>query len=219
MKISRSKTLLILVLALLLFLAGIFWPFLFEYIISPVSAAVWVLLRIFILSIDQKYIWGILVFGFLVYIIWTLFQEHADLNIENENGEKTIPFQDIDTWKNTFNMYNIESEDQLFIKRDLSNLLTSMYIDANGKTPNYQILEKIRGKEIDIPENIYASLIQEEPDPLPLSLKMKIIWYLRTPIRWKKRWYEKKDKEANHYKMIDEVLDYLENSLEIKHEK
>ena len=62
MKFSRRMVISILFIVIILLFGMFFWPFILNNIITPIALAVWLLLRIFVLSIDQKYYWGAIIF-------------------------------------------------------------------------------------------------------------------------------------------------------------
>lgn len=69
MNSSRRLTLIGFLLLLTLFVGLLFWPFILNDIITPASLVVWLLLRIFVLSIGQKYYWAVIIFltAFFLY--------------------------------------------------------------------------------------------------------------------------------------------------------
>ena len=62
MNISKRLVIVVFLLLIILFVGLLFWPFVLDDIIAPASLVVWILLRIFVLSIDQKYYWGAAIF-------------------------------------------------------------------------------------------------------------------------------------------------------------
>ena len=63
MKFSR-RTIVFLYILLVILVGGIlFWPFIVSEIINPVSMVVWLFLRLFVLSIAQKYYWTAIIFA------------------------------------------------------------------------------------------------------------------------------------------------------------
>ena len=74
MKNSRRYLAMLIVLGLLLLLTVLlFEPFVMDKILVPLAAAIWLLLRIFVLSIDQIYYWiGLSGVGFTIVIFRTI---------------------------------------------------------------------------------------------------------------------------------------------------
>lgn len=218
MKISKSKMLYILILVLLAFLAVVYWPALYLNIIYPISGALWIFLRIFILSIDQKYYWGVLIFGALVYFMCILFQESGSPEADEEQESETIAYQGIESWENTFNTYTSDWGEKFFIKRELTNLLTTIYLDADRRDPSYIILDKIKNKQIEIPEHIYSFLFQDELNREPGSWQERVKKFVQTPIRWIKHGEQIRHRRLASKKMVNEIITFLETSLEIRHD-
>ena len=75
MKFSRRMVISILFVMLILLVGMLFWPFILNEIIKPIALVVWLLLRIFVLSIDQKYYWGAIIFVVVVFLFRLLSQD------------------------------------------------------------------------------------------------------------------------------------------------
>src|SRR5688572_7144997 len=78
MNLSRRVVLSLLIAAIVLFLGMLFWPFIVNNIIRPIALAVWLLLRILVLSIHQKYIWYMVIFAAFIVLFRFLPQEQSD---------------------------------------------------------------------------------------------------------------------------------------------
>ena len=57
----------LLVATIIIFGALLFWPFVLNDVIRPMAMAVWVLARILVLSIDQKYFWYAVAFSIVIF--------------------------------------------------------------------------------------------------------------------------------------------------------
>ena len=77
---SRSKrfVLVSLVAALVLFLGLLFWPFVLATILQPIALVLWLLLRILVLSVHQKYFWYALVFAAVLVLFRLLRQTPSE---------------------------------------------------------------------------------------------------------------------------------------------
>ena len=73
---ERSKRILIILsmLAVVLILGVIYWPFVLNELIIPIALTAWLMLRIFVLSVDQKIYWGALILGAAVLLFRRLMQ-------------------------------------------------------------------------------------------------------------------------------------------------
>ncbi len=89
MKISRRLVIFIFFLLVVLFAALLNWPVVMSEIIEPFSLVAWLLLRIFVLSIDQQYYWIALILTVSIFAIRFLpkeqyFVEQSESNRSNE---------------------------------------------------------------------------------------------------------------------------------------
>ena len=75
MNISRRSVVSILFAAVILFVGVLFWPFILTNIINPTALVVWLLLRLLVLSIHQKYYWTAIIFVVLVFL-YRLLPQH-----------------------------------------------------------------------------------------------------------------------------------------------
>ena len=72
------------------------------------------------------------------------------------------------------------------------------------------------GASFPCPEHIHTFLFPDEPEKSKRSLE-KLIQSIRTaPRKWIRRWTGQET--AEHYRMIDEVLSFMETSLEMKND-
>ena len=89
MKKPLRLLILLLLFSLLLLAAGLNWQYVLNYILMPLATTAWLLLRIFILSIDQKYIWGGLVLAVLLLLLFRLGQDANITAYEETFDENT----------------------------------------------------------------------------------------------------------------------------------
>jgi hypothetical protein len=217
MSTSKRFALFILALIIVFFLVLVFWPFILNSIIIPISTVVWIVLRIYVLSIDQKYYWGAFILGIMVLVLWQFFQEEPNPE-PDKIKEENIIFTDIEFWQNKFlNLSNNQIDRQL-IKKELIHLLTAMYTAEQQDKSQYMILDAIIEKEIPLPETIYDFLFSEELKGKQRSIikTLKKIW--QTPVNWIKLKGIRETQMMETQRMIIEILSLIEISLEIKHD-
>ena len=216
MNISKRVVTSILVTAIILFAVLLFWPFILSNIIKPIALVVWVLLRILVLSIDQKYFWMAIVFVAVFFLFRLLPQEQpvveSDTYLETNATIKSIGY-----WRIllTYNDQNIREEK--ILRRELLQLLTSLYASKQHSSTNFDIYDALQRGEIPLPENIRAFLFSEEPHKSEGSIKKFFQAIQKTPRKWIRQWTGQE--KAEHYRTIDEVLCFIETSLEIKNDK
>ena len=212
---SQSQRIVIFILFLLaiLFVSLYFWPLVLNEILTPLALTAWLFLRIFVLSIDQKYYWGALFLGAMVALFWHLLQYSDEEELVSPT-ETNLTLKDIEFWRSFFTLYSHDNKEQHFIKRELVRIMVSMYASKHGVVANYLVMESLKKREIPLPEQIYTFLFIDDQVQSKRSLLQQIIWVWQAPWRWMDDHSGRKS--AEFYRMIDEVLTYMETSMEIK---
>jgi hypothetical protein len=208
MKISRPVGLLILALVILL-LAGIQWgPWLFSQIITPLALVVWLFLRFSVLSIDQQYYWGALIFVGVIVLIRFLLQKETS-SVPAKLPDSNEMMNRITYWRSVFTFIDQDLLDERMLKQELTHLLLSLYATKQQDLASFRLFEALHHGEIPIPEAIRAYLFVEEPLP---SGRLK---------RWARAWQRQVRRwtgqaAAENERMIDLVLGFIETNLERK---
>ena len=200
---------------LLLFLGMLFWPFILDQIIAPVSLVVWLLLRVFVLSIDQKYFWGIIIFIVLVFL-YRLLPASQPVGPTDQSLNPNATLRTIETWRSLFTLIGYNNPEVKILKRELIRLLLSLYATKKRTTADYELFEALQKGEISIPENIHNFLFLEEPQESRRSIKTWLQSIGNIPRVWVRRW--RGQEAADYYRLIDEVLSFMETSLEMKND-
>ncbi len=104
MKNARRYLPMLIVLGLLLLLTALlFEPFVMDKILVPLAAAIWLLLRIFVLSIDQIYYWiGLIGLGFTIVIFRTihhLIYRPAPVRLDS-SPDASLALMTAESWRN-----------------------------------------------------------------------------------------------------------------------
>jgi hypothetical protein len=212
--LNRSKrvVLFLLIAAIGLFLGLLFWPFLLNNIIRPTVLVVWLLLRILVLSIHQKYIWYVAVFLSFILLFRFLPQEQAEVQPFSSRERNTVLIN-IGSWRNLFVYKGQNTREEETLKQELTYLLTSLHASNQSASNNSGMRDALQKGEIPLPGNIHAFLFSQE---LPASggLLRRFFQSIRkTPRQWMRQWTGQE--KAEHFQMIDEVLILMETSLEI----
>jgi hypothetical protein len=193
----------------------LFWPFTLNEIIIPFSQIVWLLVRVLILSVDQKYYWiAIILVAIFVLLIRQL--------ITNQATSETLAVPDsnatikaVENWRILFSM-NDENNDEIYSKRELIHLLLILFSIKQQTEANYILFDALEQGEIPLPAYIHAYLFGK-----PENDQNKFLKHLNSlcsiPRKWMRHW-SGQDK-AEHYQMINEVLRFIETSLEMKNDK
>jgi len=197
-------------------LAGIlFWPFILNDIITPISLVIWLLLRIFILSIGQQYYWGAIIFVILIFLFRLLPQDQGNTQEENfPDSNATI--KTVEYWRSLFTLGNHNLHDSKTVKLELSRLLLSLYATRQRAAADFRLYEALQRREIPLPEDIHSFLFLEETQDNRRSFKERVQTLWKKPRTWIRRWTGQET--AEYYRMIDKVISFMETSLEIKND-
>src|SRR5512141_550215 len=100
---NRSKhfVLAFLIAALVVFLGLLFWPFVLNNLIQPTALALWLLIRILVLSIHQKYFWYAVIFGAVLVLLRLLRQTQSELPPQ-PSFETNSTITNISYWRGLF---------------------------------------------------------------------------------------------------------------------
>ena len=193
-----------------------FWPFVLNDIIEPIALVTWLLLRIFVLSIDQKYYWGAIIFVVVVFLFRLLPQDQIAIQSEDfPDSNATIKDHRILAHP-IYPQPDMTTHDQESLKRELIHLLLSLYASKQRTSTNFVLYDALQRGELPLPEHIHTFLFPDEPKKSKRSLN-KLIQSIRTaPRKWIRRWTGQET--AEHYRMIDEVLSFMETSMEMKND-
>jgi hypothetical protein len=215
MNISMRVVISFLVAAIVLFLGMLFWHFIVNNIIRPTALVLWLLLRILVLSVHQKYFWYAVIF--VAFIVLFRFLPHEQSDIQSDAYlEPNTTIVNIGYWRSLF-IYNGQSvRDEETLKRELTYLLTSLYASKQGISNNFGIHDALQQGRIPLPENIHTILFSQGP-PVSGGLLKRFFQFIReTPRKWMRQWTGQE--ETEYYQMIEEVLHFVETSLEINND-
>jgi uncharacterized membrane protein YccC len=152
MNSSKRLAILLLVAAIALFLGMVFWPFIFDNIIRPTAVVVWILLRVLVLSIHQKYFWyAVVVAGFIV-LFRILPKGHSETQPDSYRETNTT-ILNISYWRVLFTYSGQDIQEDRSIKRELTPLLTSLYASKQRTSNDFRIHEALEQGTIPLPQN------------------------------------------------------------------
>jgi hypothetical protein len=213
---NRSKrfVLAFLISALVVFLGLLFWPFVLTNIIQPTALALWLLIRILVLSIHQKYFWYAVIFVAVLVLLRLLRQTQSELPPQ-ASFETNTTITTIRHWRGLLHYKDQDILEDKALKRQLAHLLTGLYALKQGASNDFRMYADLQQGKIPLPKNIHTFLFQ--PGPVSGGPLKKFFQSIRkTPRRWIRQWTGQE--EAEHHKMIDEVLNFIETSLEINND-
>ncbi|HET9907726.1 MAG TPA: hypothetical protein VFQ23_13825 [Anaerolineales bacterium] len=208
---SQRFILVFLVAALVVFLGMLFWPFVLNNILQPTALTLWLLLRILVLSIHQQYFWYTVILVAAVVLV-RLLRETQPERPPQASFETNTALSIISDWRDLLLYNGQEALEDKTLKRQLANLLTSLYALKQGASNDFRLYDDLQRGTIPLPENIHTFLFAPEPaSGGPLQKFFQSIQ--KAPRRWIRQWTGQA--KAEHHKMIDDVLNFIETSLEI----
>jgi hypothetical protein len=212
MNISRRPVIVVFFLLIILFVGMFFWSFVLNEIITPISLAVWILLRVFVLSIDQKYYWGAIIFITSIFLYYHFLPPHQP-TVQSEDFQNSNEImRTIGYWRSLFTLTNRDKT----LKKELARLLLSRHATKQRTLPYFRLYDALQQGEIPIPDQIHAFLFLEEPQEVGRSFKKLVQSIRNTPRTWIRRWTGQES--AEYYRMIDEVFCFIETSLEMEND-
>jgi hypothetical protein len=204
----------ILSMVLVVLTAIIFWPYLYDNIVMPLAETMWLLLRISLLNIDQKYYWWGLILVTLLFFFYRLGQGSSNYEYD-ETVDQNTTLKNIEFWQIFFKFSSTDRDGEQSLKNELSRLLVSIYVSDQHTLSHFEILEALRERQIALPESIYQFLFSVPPHPKPgLKTFLKSIWL--APQKWVRHWFKRDQIEL--YQHTNDVLAFIETSLEINYD-
>jgi hypothetical protein len=201
----------------ILLMGMIFWPFILNEIVAPTSMAAWVLLRILVLSIDQKYFWVAVIFISSFFLYRSLLPRFPSAIQTDDFQRPNETMRSIGYWRRRFTVIDHKVQDDKSLKRELAYLLLTLYATKQDIPAGFRLYDALQSGQIPMPERIHTLLFLEEPQGSGRFIRRLLRSIQKTPRKWIRRWTGQE--EAEHYRMIDEVLGFMETSLEIKNDE
>ena len=96
-------------------------------------------------------------------------------------------------------------------------MLASIYASKQRVQTSYEIVEALRDGQIPLPEHIHTFLFPEGSHRSGPSIKNVLLTIRHAPSKWMRRWTGQS--AAEKYRNIEQVLSFMENSLEIKNDQ
>jgi Ca2+/Na+ antiporter len=221
---KKKRTVLLSLIAVILLLLGlIFRQYVMDDIVMPVALVFWLLLRIFVLSIDQSIYWGVGILLVVVYVFYRMFQ--------GQSGEQLVELPDpnpilnnLEFWRASIMLTSDQGGEKNALKQEIISLLVSMYSSHHPDSANFQIYDALRQGQIPLPERVQAFLFNQKPEePQPSLFKdpvAAIVNFFPSIHQVVHNWIRQRTgrDRAEYYQAIEEVLEFMENSLEMKHD-
>ena len=185
------------IVGVLLLSVILFWPTVSERIIAPIAQTSWLLLRILVLSIDQRIYWGGLVVIIAFAILLRILQR-TDPRPPILAQQRNRAMSRLEDWRRLFAQTPKYDDERTEIQQELLDLLVHSYALHQHLTPDFHVTEAFRRREIPLPENLYALLFPATPEGHDA----------RRSILQRKR--SRRETERYH-RSVEECLAFLEN--------
>jgi hypothetical protein len=212
---SKRPVHLLLFLALLGLAGILFWPFILKDIIQPLALVLWLLLRVLVLSIDQKYIWGALIFLVAVFIFRLMLQDQVDAQ-SGDPSAADAALKPIAYWRNLIALEGQGGWENKTLRKELVRLMLSLYATKQRTPADFRLYDALKQGEIQLPPRIHAYLFPDKPKDGGTSVKIFIQKLWNAPRKWIRRWSGQEARDQN--RMLVEVLNFMETALEIKND-
>ncbi|MGA2613691.1 MAG: hypothetical protein ABSG38_09580 [Spirochaetia bacterium] len=214
MTVSLRSVVLFLVVGVLLLLALVFQKFVLANIVLPAATVAWLLLRIFVLSLDQQtYWWGLIILAGLAGLV-RLFQ----ITMANAPGPLPSPGTVRDRasyWRESILANARETSNEDAFRRELSWLIATLCSSQMRGSAKYQVREALLQRQIPLPESVHAFLFSsdasapQQPGGALFSARRAFRGRIRR--RTGRAVFE-------YFRSIDEVLTFMEASMEMKND-
>jgi hypothetical protein len=220
--VRRSRTLVVgaFSLAVILFVGLLFWPFVLAEIITPTSLAAWVLLRIFVLSVDQHAYWMAIIFITSIFLFLRLLPPSRPTLQAEEFQRLNETMRTLDYWRSLFYLVDQRVQNDEMLKKGLARMLLSQYATQQHMLADFRLYEALQRGEVPLPEEMRAFLFAQELQPAERSVLARVRQRAQsirnTPRRWIRRWTGQES--AERYRMVDQILCWMETSLEMKND-
>jgi hypothetical protein len=200
-----------------------FPQFVLAAILLPAATAVWLLLRIFVLSIHQQvFWWGAIVLAAIA--VFGGFSRRSAAASRISAAESGPARGRASAWRDSILLHLLAEVDEDTLKRELMWLFTSLYSSRHQGKAKYQIRDEILERRIPVPESIHAFLFFS-PRPAPKRsfmkhpaerLRMVTESFTRAVQGWIRRRTGRET--SDRVRAIDDLLTFMEISLEMRQE-
>jgi hypothetical protein len=145
--------------------ALLFGPEILEGVVKPLAIGLWMLFRIFVLSVDQIKLWT-----FLLLALFTIFAFRAALALtagsQGPRAEETAPDRnstlgDVEYWRYMFAETPRDDREYGLARREFAKLLLSTYASKERLVNDFTLYERFKSREIPLPEGVYDFVFSE----------------------------------------------------------
>ena len=212
---SRRLAILLFTFGFVLILVVVFWRFVAAAILFPIATVLWLVLRLLVLSVDQRTYWqGAIIVAALAALLRVVHiaRKSASRSLlpqEARPENATATSERVSAWRESIlsnrtprSGANPARASMDATKRDLSWLVARLYSERRaGSAPLYQIRDALQKGAIPLPPSVHAFLFASAA-PLPAARNHR-----RPP---------RQNEATSYLRWIEEVLTYMETSREIR---
>jgi len=202
-----------------LLILGLSFPrFFFEKLLAPTATALWLLLRLTVLAIDQQsYWWGLILMAAIGASGFLLRRAMADSAAPAEPGAAAIDPPPSGRSSILRNAQSSPATDSL--RKDLVSLLASLYSAPYRGFAKYQARDALKAKRIALPEGVRGFLFASgEPKPeVPSILADPLGWARAASVSLSRAVGALKPartKAKEYLRSVDEALSFIERKME-----
>jgi hypothetical protein len=217
MKLSRGTFALVISLGALFLIGVLFEPFVVDKILVPIAAAIWLLLRIFVFSVDQKYYWFVLLvvgFPFVLCRAINLLSYRLRSTRMDRSPDASVALMSAEVWRNSIALAAGGKEARTALKHELGRVLVSLYTFRRSGSAYFEVYEPLRQGKIPLPEGVHAFIFAKGSSVRKLNRWQSIRLAAQN---WFRKWTGREAAEC--HLAVDEVLDFMEASLEMNDDK
>jgi hypothetical protein len=215
MILSRRSALLFLCLGSALLLGFFLRSFLLDNLIRPL-ALVLLLLKRAVQSVDQQMYWYVLIASAVLYL-FVRFARTLTEPPPEPPVESNVTLDSINQWRVLIPLADEAAERPNILNQNLGRILTTIYSSRQPDAAHWEVDEALRLRRIALPESIYAFLFPARPDADEPPFRRTVRAVLRAPQTLARRWTGRD--AAEYYRSIEDVITFMEFSMEKKHDQ
>jgi hypothetical protein len=197
---------LLLVAASLALAALAFGPFLLERVLGPLASGLWLLLRVFVLSVDQAQLWAFLLLGLLVLAIFRVLSPlmaSPDARDDEARPDPNSALGDLEYWRYLFSETPRDTRELHLARRELIGLLCSAFASSDREGGDYGLFLDFKERRIALPGPLYGFLFEDGP-----ARKRLTAWLRKITGR----------DRAEYRRAVEECIRFLEYHMERRDE-
>jgi hypothetical protein len=207
------KYALIVLPSLLVGLALIFPGILLEGIVGPVAAVLWAAWRV-IISVDQSVYWGALIVLYSLVMVRLLPRGQSGPSNPGDH-RRHEPRTQVEHWRGLIENAALGEEQHAALRDSLKTLLAST-VGQRERSSAAELERELKSNQIALPPAAREYLF-----PASTRHRRHFGSHAVDPFSWTRRWLHRWTNKGrgSEYRTLDELLGWMESSMEIKDDK